>query len=111
MPAEVSMAEAREKGDRRAPPINRVPETDQPPTPAELADPKLYAKYEKRQNSRGYASYVKAVDEAVPEQQAALAEAKAKGMPPEMQAVAEEKIRRMQQMRDQLLSEHPEISK
>jgi hypothetical protein len=109
-PAEISMAAAREHGDLRAPPLTRVKESDEPPTAAELADPKLYQAYEQRQASRGYASYVKAVNDAIPAQQAALAEAKAKGMPADMVAVGEEKIRRMQEMRDQLLATHPEIN-
>jgi len=109
-PAEVSMAKAREQGDDRAPPINRVPETDQPPTAAEQADPLLYAKYEKRQSSRAYASYVQAADAAIPEQQQELEQAKAQGITPEQLATGEEKIRLMQQMRDRLLNEHPEIA-
>jgi hypothetical protein len=110
-PAEVTMAAAREHGDPRAPSITRVKETDEPPTAAELADPKLYQAYERRQSSKAYASYVKAVDASLPVQQAALDAAKAKGMPPEEVARAEDKIRHMQAARDQLLAEHPDVNR
>lgn len=109
-PAEVSMAEAREKGDPRTPPIARAPETETPPTAAELADPQLYQRYEQRQNSKAYADYVKATDAQIPLLQQQLAEARQQGISPEQLAVGEEKLRRMQAMRDQLVSQHPEIS-
>lgn len=109
LPAEQSMAAAREHGDPRAPVINRVKETDEPPTPEELADPKKYQAYERRQTLKGYSSYVKAVDSQLPREQAAFDAAKARGLTPDQIALGEEKIRRMQAARDQLLAEHPEL--
>ena len=102
------MANAMKNGDPRAPTI--IHDTVQEAaTPEEIADPKLYAQYEARQNMRLYKGYVKAAEVEIPRLQADIAKAKAMGLKPEQIAEGEEKLRRIQQMRDQLASEHPEV--
>lgn len=108
-PAEISMNEARLHGDARTPPIVRSPEAQELPTPEELKDPALYKKYEQRQALHLYANYVKAADDKIPELQQQLQLAKDQGIPAEKLAVGEEKLRRIQAMRDELLSQHPEL--
>jgi hypothetical protein len=108
--AATSMANAMKNGDPRAPTI--IHDTvEEAATPAEIADPKLYAQYEARQNMRLYKGYVKAAEVEIPRLQADIAKAKAMGLKPEQIAEGEEKLRRIQQMRDQLASEHPEVLK
>lgn len=108
--AGTSMANAMKNGDSRAPVI--VHDTVQEAaTPEELADPKLYAQYEARQNMKLYKGYVKAAEIEIPRLQADIAKAKAAGLKPEQIAEGEEKLRRIQQMRDQLASEHPELTR
>lgn len=99
-----TMSHAREHGDPAAPPVVR----EVPPeaaTAAELADPKAYQRYEARQNERLYNQYVKAADNEIPRLQADIARARAAGLPPEQIAEGEEKLRRIQAMRDQLQAE------
>jgi hypothetical protein len=108
--AATSMANAMKNGDPRAPVI--IHDTVQEAaTPEEIASPKLYAQYEARQNMRLYKGYVKAAEVEIPRLQADIAKAKAMGLKPEQIAEGEEKLRRIQQMRDQLASEHPEVLK
>ncbi|HQV22212.1 MAG: hypothetical protein H6996_11895 [Moraxellaceae bacterium] len=104
-----SMAEAMKNGDPRMPPLDKTPDQQEKATAAELADPKLYAQYEARQNMRLYKGYVKAADAEIPRLQQDIAKAKASGMTPEQIAEGEEKLRRIQQMRDQLASQHPQV--
>ena len=54
---------------------------------------------------------MKAAEVEIPRLQADIAKAKAMGLKPEQIAEGEEKLRRIQQMRDQLASEHPEVLK
>lgn len=103
-----SMAEAMKNGDPRTPPIGRS-EPQEQATAAELADPKLYAQYEARQNMRLYKGYIQAAEVEIPRLQQDIAKAKAEGLKPEQIAEGEEKLRRIQQMRDQLASQHPEL--
>lgn len=106
--AATSMANAMKNGDPRAPVIIHDTVQEQA-TPEEIASPKLYAQYEARQNMRLYKGYVKAAEVEIPRLQADIAKAKAAGLKPEQIAEGEEKLRRIQQMRDQLASEHPEV--
>ncbi|PTQ90768.1 hypothetical protein [Agitococcus lubricus] len=108
--AATSMANALKNGDPRSPVI--IHDTVQEAaSPEELANPKLYAQYEARQNMKLYKGYVAAADTEIPRLQQDIAKAKAMGLKPEQIAEGEEKLRRIQQMRDQLLSEHPEITR
>ncbi len=106
--AATSMANAMKNGDPRTPPIARS-EPQEKATEAELADPKLYAQYEARQTMRLYKGYINAADTEIPRLQQDIAKAKAAGLKPEQIAEGEEKLRRIQQMRDQLASQHPEL--
>ena len=106
--AATSMAHAMKNGDPRMPPIARS-EPQEKATEAELADPKLYAQYEARQSMRLYKGYINAADTEIPRLQQDIAKAKAMGLKPEQIAEGEEKLRRIQQMRDQLASQHPEL--
>ncbi|HET8730857.1 MAG TPA: hypothetical protein VFM34_07095 [Moraxellaceae bacterium] len=99
-----SMKEAYEHGDPSAPPVVRDTVGREPPTAAELADPKAYQRYEERQNQHLYNEYVKAADSEVPRLQADIERARAAGLPPEEIAKGEEKLRRIQAMKEQLQS-------
>lgn len=99
-----SMKQALEHGDPAAPPVVRSASGEKA-TAAELADPKAYQAYEARQNQRLYNQYVKAANDEIPRLQADIARARAAGLPPEQIAEGEEKLRRIQAMRDQLQAE------
>ena len=109
MPAAVSMANTRLHGDPEAPPIVRSSETPTAPSAQELADPKAYLKYEAREKSRVYASYIRAVNQELPILRDDIARGRAIGIAPEKIAKAEEKARRLEAMRAQLLKDHPEL--
>lgn len=104
--AAVSMAAALKHGDPQAPKVVRdaPPEA---PTAAELADPEAYQRYEARQQQRLYSQYVKAADSEIPRLQADIERARAAGLPTEQIAEGEEKLRRIQAMRDQLQADNP----
>jgi len=108
-PATQSLADAREHGDSRAPPVQHTPESLDHPTPAELADPAAYQQYETRQNTRLYSAYVQAADANVPKLREDIARARMAGIAPEQIAKVEEKVRRIEEMRRMLLSEHAEL--
>lgn len=114
VPAQVdaveSLRRARLQGDERAPAVVRGEERV-PPTAAELADPEAYQRYEARQNERLYRSYIKSADSEIPQLQEQIAKAKASGMSPEQLAEGEEKLRRIEAMRNQLMSDHPELNR
>ncbi len=108
-PAAYSMALARQNGDPRAPPISRD-EAAAPPSAAELADPKAYQGYESRQNMKLYAGYVQAADADMPALRRDIERGREAGVPPAEIAKAEEKLRRIEAMRAQLLAQHPELA-
>ncbi|MDP2228634.1 MAG: hypothetical protein Q8J78_14280 [Moraxellaceae bacterium] len=101
-----SLRLARLQGDARAPAVVRSPEPE-PPTPEELADPQAYQRYEARQNARLYRDYVKAADAEVPKLRQQISEAQAKGLSPEQLREGEEKLRRIEAMRQQLEADNP----
>ncbi|MES2317348.1 MAG: hypothetical protein V4631_07605 [Pseudomonadota bacterium] len=107
--AAVSMAATRLHGDPEAPPIVRPTETRPVPSAAELADPKAYLAYEARQSVRLYASYVKAVDQELPILRADIARGQAIGIAPDKIAKAQDKARRLEALRAQLIKDHPEL--
>lgn len=96
-----SMSNAREHGDMRQPALQRDAPREMP-TAAELADPEAYQRYEARQNERLHKAYVKAADAEIPRLQKDIEQARQAGMSPEQLAEGEEKLRRIQAMRDQL---------
>lgn len=93
-----TMAEARERGDHRAPPIERpLPESqDDAPTAWDLSDPVRYREYELRGQRRLRAEYLMAAEEELPKWKALLAQARATGAPPAAIAEAEDKIHRLE---------------
>ncbi len=101
-----SMSNAREHGDARQPAIQRDSPREMP-TAQELADPEAYQRYEARQNARLHKAYVKAADAEIPRLQKDIEQAREAGMSPEQLAEGEEKLRRIQAMRDQLQSTTP----
>lgn len=108
----LSMREARVNGDARTPPMSPPAVEREPPTAAELADPKLYAGYEKTQRLKAYQSYVNAVPKKVATLQKALDEAAqpGSGITPEQLAFARKKIADLDAMQQKLLAEHPELT-
>lgn len=103
-----SMAETREHGDPRTPPLDRTPDREMP-TAAELHDPKEYAQYEANQNAKVYKAFVASADKEVPALQSDIDRAKKEGISPEQIKIVEEKVRRIQETRDQLKAQHPEL--
>lgn len=110
-PAAASMAETRLHGDPEAPPIARDATPRERPTAAELADPKAYQAYEARQTMRTYAAYVDAVGKELPRLREDIERGRAMGIPAEEIAKAEAKARGMEEMRAQLLKDHPELGR
>lgn len=106
-----ALRQARLEGDARSPAVVRSTVTREEPTAAELADPKAYQRYEARQNERLYRSYVKAADAEIPKLQEQLSQGKQGGLTPEQIAEGEEKLRRIEEMRNQLMSDHPELTR
>lgn len=107
--AAASLAEARENGDERAPPVLRSPPAEQA-TPAELADPQAYGRFEAQQHLRLLGAYVHEAERAVPQLRADIERGRASGIDSRQLAQAEEKARRIGAMRAQLLAEHPELA-
>lgn len=99
-----TMAQARQHGDDRAPPLSpQAPDADAAkPTPWDTSDPTRYADYERRQQRQLEAAYVRAADNQLPVWRAALDEARARGASPEAIAAGEEKIRKLEAMRARL---------
>lgn len=103
-----SMNAFRSKADPSVPPVVHSP-PGEAATAAELADPKAYHRYEERQNQRIYDAYVKAAGTEIPKIQENIARARREGGVSEEEIrKAEEKVRRIQAMRDQLQADHPE---
>lgn len=108
MSAWQSMAESRH-GDARTPPIVRDESRGELPSAAELADPKAYQQYEMRQNLRLYASFVQAARLEVPRLRADIERGRVMGIAPEKIAKVQEKVRRLEEMQERLLREHPQL--
>lgn len=105
----LSMAETREHGDARTPPLERD-EARTPPTAAELADPKAYQQYQQGQQVRVLGAFVGAAAAELPRLQADVERGRAAGVPAEQIAKVEEKIRRIEQQRQAILRNHPELN-
>lgn len=103
-----SLRESMTQGDNRSPPIGRSAPGELP-TPEELDSPEGYLQYEGRQERRLKAAFVRAVSEEIPVLQQLIEEARARGLAPEQLAEGEEKLRRLQAMRDELLQNDPEL--
>ncbi|NRR32888.1 hypothetical protein HSX11_22210 [Oxalobacteraceae bacterium] len=95
----LSMAEARENGDPRAPPVQRDKEQRIAPSAEQLADPQAYREYERSQHARLLTAFAAAADQEIPRLRADVERARAAGIPAVEIAKVEEKIRRIEQQR------------
>jgi hypothetical protein len=109
-PAWLSMAEARENGDARTPPIARATTPAVHADAAQLADPKAYAAFERSQHEKLLASFVVAAQQEVPRLRADLERGRAAGIDAAELAKVEEKIRRIEQQREATLKAHPTLA-
>ncbi|MGB1220813.1 MAG: hypothetical protein ACPG43_04695 [Alcanivoracaceae bacterium] len=106
-----SLRRSMEEGDPRAPPIARQESEREMPTEEELADPDLYLQYETRQQQKVYASFVQASEKKISDLKKMIDRARAEGsVSPEQLAEGEEKLRRLEEMREKLLQENPELA-
>jgi hypothetical protein len=97
-PAWLSMAQARESGDSRTPPIQREAPAERP-DPALLADHEAYAAHQLAQKQRLAAAYAQAAGPEIARLQADLEQGRAAGIAPEELARVAEKIRRIERQR------------
>lgn len=103
-----SMENARLHGDDRAPPIVRGAQGESA-TPEELESPELYLEYESRQERKIYKAYVEAADIKIEVLEEQIAIAQERGMAEEELEVGIEKVRRIKEMKAQLLSDNPDL--
>ncbi len=108
-PAWISMADARENGDPRTPPIQRDAEARNGPSAAELADPQAYQQYENSQHARLLGNFVAAAATELPKLQADLERGRAAGIPQEQLAKVEEKIARIQKLSADIVKNQPKL--
>lgn len=107
--AVTSLAQAREQGDARTPPLNPS-KPRQAPGADVIADETAYATYESQQQKRMYRAYVDAALPKVRELQALIDTARQRGDIPEQDIQqAQNKINGILQMREQLLRENPDL--
>jgi len=109
-PAWISMAQSRQSGDERAPPIERSAPAEHPDA-ALLADHDAYAAYQRAQNQRLAAGYVQAATPELSNLRADMERGREAGIPPEQLAHVAEKIRRIELQRkaaDAMLSKSKE---
>lgn len=98
-PAWLALAQSREQGDPRTPPVQHDdPAQQQQATPEQLADPKAYHEFERGQHQRLVANFSQAVETEVPRLRADIDRARAAGIPDEELAKMEEKIHRLQNL-------------
>lgn len=107
-----SLAQAREHGDERAPPIERTAPgaARLAPTAAELADPAAYQQYERGREARVLAAYAAAAQAELPKLRADVERARQAGIAPERIAKVEEKIRRIEAQRQAIVEAHPGLA-
>ena len=103
-----SMGNARLNGDDRAPPIVRGSQGESA-TPEEIESPELYLEYESRQERKIYKAYVEAADIKIEMLEEQIAIAKERGMAEEELEVGIEKVRRIKEMKAQLLRDNPDL--
>lgn len=104
-----SLREARLHGDPRTPPIERSPPRELP-TAEELADPERYQEYEVRQERKVKQAFVAAAGPEAERLRADIARGREMGIPEEEIAKAEEKLRRLEAMRAQLIEADPALA-
>lgn len=108
-PAWLSMADARENGDPRTPPIQREPVAHNAPSAAELADPQAYQQYENDQHTKLLGAFVAAAATELPKLQADLERGRQAGIAPEQLAKVEEKIARIQRLSADIVKAQPQL--
>ncbi|MGM0564839.1 MAG: hypothetical protein ACQES2_10950 [Pseudomonadota bacterium] len=96
-------------GDARTPPIERSEERELP-TPEELADPELYAEYETRHRKALLAGFVKASQPKIEQLEKLLEQGRQHGMTREDLQEGEEKLKKLKEMREELLREDPSLA-
>ncbi len=97
-PAWLPLAEARESGDPRTPPIQHDAPAEHPDASV-LADPEAYAAHQLAQKQRLAAAYAQAAAPELARLQSDLEQGREAGVPPEELAKVAEKIRRIEQQR------------
>lgn len=104
-----SMTDARLNGDDRAPPIGQSAESEKP-SAEELESPELYLEYEARQEKKIYKAYIEAADIKIEMLEEQIEKAKEQGLSEEELEVGIEKVRRIKNMKEQLLLENPDLN-
>lgn len=102
-PAWESMAEARVRGDERAPPLQAPAISEPGPTPAQLADPAAYRNFEQGRDAKVMRAYAAAVESEVPRLRADVERARAAGIAPQEIAKVEAKIARLERLRKSII--------
>ncbi|SFF78138.1 hypothetical protein SAMN05518865_104316 [Duganella sp. CF458] len=97
-PAWLPLAQARESGDARTPPIEHGAPAEHPDASV-LADPQAYAAHQLAQKQRLFAAYAQAAAPELARLQTDLEQGREAGIPPEELAKVAEKIRRIEQQR------------
>jgi hypothetical protein len=98
-PAWESMAQARVRGDDRAPPLQAPAAHELAPTPAQLADPAAYRAFEAGRTAQLMTAYAAAVDAELPRLRADVERARLAGIAPQDIAKVEAKIARLEKLR------------
>lgn len=98
-PAWESMAQARVRGDERMPPLQAPAIAEPGPTPAQLADPAAYRRFEQGRDAKVLRAYAAAVESEVPRLRADVERARAAGIAPQEIAKVEAKIARLEKLR------------
>lgn len=106
-PENIESLRATRDGDPRAPEIApHIPR--ELPTPEEVADPELYAKFEMRQRGKFITGYVASSKTKIEELQKFLDENR-EGIKPEDIQDIEEEIEELRKVRDRMIDEYPEL--
>ncbi len=98
VPGWASLAEARERGDSRAPPLYRPGVADGAPNAAQLADPVAYQAYERSRQARTLAAFAAAARTKTAQLRADVAQARAAGIAPAEIVKVERKIHRLEEI-------------
>jgi len=99
VPGWASLAEGREHGDSRAPPLHRPDVSRSGPTAAQLADPAAYRAYERSEHARTLAAFAAAAETKAAQLRADLVQARAVGIAPADILKVERKIQRLDEIR------------
>lgn len=98
-PAWRSMAEARDHGDPRSPPLQQERELRAAPTPAQLADPAAYRQFEQSRHAQVLSAFAAAAQSELPRLKADVERARLAGIPAADIAKVERKIERLERVR------------